>query len=94
MKRKGVLPYDAIDSWETLYNAGTLSKEQFFNKLNGVGISDEDYDFYIHVSEVFGIKTLREYLELYLAIDVLLLADVFEQFRDVSMESFGLDPCN
>lgn len=42
----------------------------------------------------FGLQTFREYHDLYLRLDVLLLADAFERFRHVFMTGFGLDPCH
>ena len=67
-------------------------KEKFFSKLNDCGISDEDYDHVKKVWEEFGIKKMGEYHDLYLKSDVLLLADVFEEFRRNSLENYSLDP--
>ena len=57
------------------------SKEDFFNKLTNSEIAEAKYDHARHVWDMFNIKTLGEYSDLYLKTDVLVLADVFENFR-------------
>ena len=67
-------------------------KEEFYSKLTNSGISDEDY---LHAQKVwnnFGMKTMRDYHNLYLTTDVMLLEDVFENFRTVCKNNYGLDP--
>ncbi len=82
LKRKGVYPYDYMDSPEKLSDKQLPSKEEFCLRLNKV--SDEDYHQHAqNVWDVFNMKTMREYHDLYLKSDVLLLADVFENFRNV-----------
>ena len=90
--RKGVFPYDWFDSFSRLSSTGLPPKEMFYSKLNDSDISDEDYTHAKKVWETFEMKTMREYHDLYLKSDVLLLADVFENFRDVCLENYGLDP--
>ena len=67
-------------------------KEKFFSKLNDCEVSDEDYNHAQRIWKEFRIKNLGEYRDLYLKSDVLLLADVFEEFRNVCLENYSLDP--
>ena len=90
--RKGVYPYEYIDSIDRLSETELPPKSAFYSKLNDSDISDEDYEHAQAVWKEFGFKTLREYHDLYNVSDVLLLADVFENFRDVCMNNYKLDP--
>ena len=67
-------------------------KEAFHSRLNDSDISDEDYDHAERVWSEFEIKNMGDYHDLYLKSDVLLLADVFEEFRNVCLENYDLDP--
>ena len=60
--------------------------------MNDCEVSDEDYEHAQKVWKEFGIKNMGEYHDLYLKSDVLLLADVFEEFRRNSLENYSLDP--
>ena len=93
LKRKGVYPYDFVDSLERLSDKKLPSKEEFCSTLNNTKISDEDYRHAQNVCNEFSMKNMSEYHDLYLKSNVLLLADVFENFRDVCMSNYGLDPC-
>ena len=90
--RKGVYPYDYMDSIERLSETELPPKSAFYSKLNDTDISDEDYAHAQTVWKEFGFKMNREYHDLYNVSDVLLLADVFENFRDVCMHNYKLDP--
>ena len=91
--KKGVYPYDHVNSLEKLKETSLPPKEAFYSKLNEEEILDEDYQHAQNVWTTFEMKTMREYHDLYLKSDVLLLADVFENFRKVSLQNYELDPC-
>ena len=81
-----------MDSWEKFDETSLPDKEAFYNELNLEGISDEDYAYAQKVWEVFEINNRGEYHDLYVQSDTLLLADVFENFRNKCIEIYGLDP--
>ena len=90
--RKGVFPYDWFDNFGKLSSTSLPPKESFHSILNDSGISEEDYIHAQNVWETFKMKTMRDYHDLYLKSDVLLLSDVFENFRDVCLDNYRLDP--
>ena len=92
LTRKGVYPYDYVSSMEKLSETQLPPKEEFYSKLNDEGISDDDYQHAINVWNTFKCKTIRDYHDLYLKSDVLLLADVFENFRKTCLHHYNLDP--
>ena len=94
VKRKGFYPYEYMDSLKRFKENKIPPKEAFYSRLTGEGISDEDYEHVEKVWKVFGMKTLQDYHDLYNVTDVLLLADVFENFRNVCMENYKLDPAH
>ena len=92
LKRKGVNPYDYMDCFERLSETTLPPIESFYSELNKSGISEDNYTHAQNVWETFEMETLQDYHDLYLKTDVLLLADIFENFRDVCQENYGLDP--
>ena len=80
--RKGVYLYEYMDNWERFNEAPLPDKESFYSELNKEGITDDDYVHAQKVWKVFKIKDLGEYYDLYAQTDTLLLADVYEKFRD------------
>ena len=91
LTRKGVYPYDYMDGIEK-FSEQLPPQNDFYSKLNDCGISDEDYEHAQKIWKEFKIKNMGEYHDLYLRTDVLLLADVFEEFRKICMENYSLDP--
>ena len=94
MLRKGVYPYEYMDSWETFNETSLSDKQDFYSELNLEDITDKDYAHAQKVWEVFEIKTLCEYHDFYVQCDTLLLEDVFENFRDKCIKIYELDPAH
>ncbi|CAB4020396.1 Hypothetical predicted protein, partial [Paramuricea clavata] len=81
-----------MDGFDKLGEASLPPKSKFFSKLNNEDISDMDYKRAQNVWNTFNMQTMRDYRDLYLKTDVLLLADMMENFRGVCKANYGLDP--
>ena len=92
IKQKGFYPYEYMDTEEKFSDTKLPPREIFYSKLTGRGISRKNYEHACNVWNTFKMKTFKEYHELYNETDVLLLADVFESFRDLCLKIYKLDP--
>ena len=92
LKQKGFFPYDYLGSIEKLKDTEPPPQKAFYSKLTGKGINNYNYKHVLNVWKTFKMKTFKDFLELYNITDVLLLADVFEKFRDICLKNYGLDP--
>ena len=90
--RKSVYPYDHMNEWERFKEIALPKREKLYNRLNIEDITEVDYVHAKKVYKDFEIKNLGEYRDLYLKSNVLLLADVFENFRKTVLEIYELDP--
>ena len=92
--RKGVFPYEYMDSYHRFSESQLPGIEKFYSKLKHEDISQDDYAHAQAVWVHFNIRDLGEYQALYNRTDVLLLADIFENFRSICLKYYGLDPCH
>ena len=92
--KKGIYPYEYMDSCHRFEETNLPEKEHFYSRLNDEHITDDEYEHAKKIWETFGCKTLGDYHDLYVKTDVTLLADVFENFRNLCMEQYGLDPAH
>ena len=92
LTRKGVFPYDHIDSMKKLDETTLPPIDKFYNKLNDSNITPEEYTHAEKVWNTFHCQNLGEYSDIYLKTDVMLLADVFENFRALAHATYGLCP--
>ena len=92
LTRKGVYPYEYINSWDQFEETQLLPINAFYSNLNMSSISKDDYQCAQKVWEEFGIRNLGDYHDLYLRTDVVLLANVYEAFTDTCLRQYSLDP--
>ena len=92
IKQKGFYPYEYMNTEEKFNDTKLPPREVFYSKLSGKGISEKDYKHACNVWNTFKMKTFKDYHKLYNETDVLLLADVFENFRNLCLKIYGLDP--
>ena len=83
---KGINPYECMNSWKKFDETSLPPKEGFYSELNSERISNEDYAHSQKVWEVFEINNRDEYHDLYVQSDTLLVADVFENFRNMCLD--------
>ena len=92
LKKKGVFPYEFMTDFDKLNVSELPPKKNFYSKLNDSNISNEEYEHAQKVWKEFNCTTMRNYHDLYLKTDVLLLADVMENYRNICIDNYGLDP--
>ena len=93
-KLKGIFPYDYVDSFERYDESKLPDFINFKNKMKNEDISEEEKEQVKRVWNSIPDCTIGAYSDLYLKTDVLILADVFEAFRDLSVKIYSLDPVN
>ena len=92
--RKGVYPYEYMDSWERFNETSLPNKKDFYSNLNMESIDDIDYRHGNNVFKSFKLENLGDYHDLHVKRDTLLLADVFENFRDMCIKVYELEPAH
>lgn len=88
MRKKGVYPYDYMNSFSKYDDNCLPPKNKFYNSLLKQHISDREYIHAKNVWNHFKINDMGEYTDLYLKCDVLLLTDIFENFRTMIMHYY------
>ena len=92
LTQKGIYFYNYASSYKIFAENRIPAKEQFYNQQTQSGITDDDYE---HAQKIFSkmkCRNLGEYMLLYVKTDALLLCDVFENFKELSLNYYELDP--
>ena len=92
--RKGVYPYEYMDGWDKFNEKLIPSKESFYSSLTLENITEVDYIHAKNVFKTFKLNNLGDYHDLYVRSDTLLLADIFENFRNACLSNYELDPAH
>ena len=94
LTRKGIYPYEYMSSWDRFKETQLPPIEAFYSNINMSNVRKGDYQHVQRVWKEFRIRNLGEYHDLYLRTDVILLANVFEAFRDTCLEHYSLNPAH
>ena len=94
IKGKQVMCYDYLNSLERLSETRLPPREEFFNSLHGTELSESEHQHAEKVWKAAGCQNLKDYLLLYVKVDVGLLCDVFLEWRGVLKTQWGLDIAN
>ena len=94
LTRRGIYPYEYMLSWDRFEETQRPPIEAFYSNLNMTNISEDDYQHVQKVWKEFGIRNLGDYHNLYLQTDVILLANMFEAFRNTCLKHYKLDPAH
>ena len=87
VKQEGFYPYGYMSDFEK-FKEKLPSKEKFYDSLTNRKINDKEYEHVLNNWNKFEMKTMKYYHDLYLKCGVLLLADVFEKFRNNSLKNY------
>ena len=94
LTKKGSYPYDYMNSFEHFKETQLPPQAAFYSKLKEQELSDEDYEHAMAIWSSFGLRSMGQYHDLYLKTDVVLLSDVFENFRSTCLSNYELDPAH
>jgi len=92
--KKVVYLYEYVTGSEILTETRLPPRDKFYSELSEEGISEEDYDRALETWQRYDCKTMKDYHDHYLTLDVTLLADVFANFRDMALREYQLDPAH
>jgi len=92
--KRDVYPYEYVTGSEILTETCLSPRDKFYGELNEEGISEEDYNRALDTWQRYDCKTMKDYHDHYLTLDVTLLADVFENFREMALRKYELDPAH
>ena len=84
--------YNLIKSYSSLNNTTIPTREQYRDDMKGEIKLQDEYDHMVKLCDTFNIKWQYEYYELYNVLDVNLMANSFEHFRNITLKAFGVDP--
>ena len=89
--QKGVYPYEYVTGPEILTDTCLRPRDKFYSEQNEEGMSEEDYDRALETWQRYDCKTMKDYHDLYLTLDV---TDVFENFLEMALREYKLDPAH
>ena len=92
LKQKAHFPYEWITE-ENIYNKKLPPIENFYSSLKLQNINKEEYDETLRIYKELKCKNVKDYLEIYMKLDICLQADIFNVFRNIIWNQFKIDCC-
>ena len=92
LTREEYMFFTLFKSYNSLNNTVIPSREQYIDDMKCEMMLQDEYDHMVKLWKTFDIKTWGEYYELYNVLDVTLMTDIFEHFRNTTLKAFGVDP--
>ena len=90
--KKCVYPYEYMDSFDKFDETTLPNIENFYSSLELSNIDVKEYNHAKNVWDIFNIKDIGDYHDLYVQADTAQLSDVFENFRSLCLREYQLDP--
>ena len=90
LNEKTCFPYEFITK-ENIYNKELPPIENFYSSLKLDNISEKDYNKTLEIYKKLNCKNIKEYLDIYLKLDICLQADIFNVFRNTIWNKFEID---
>ena len=90
LKEKTAFPYEWLTK-ENLLDKELPSIDKFYSSLKLDNINKEEYDKTIDIYKKLGCKNVKDYLEIYMKLDITLQADIFNVFRNCIWNKFEID---
>lgn len=84
--------YEYVDSFNKLEQTNCPTISEFYSSLTEETISEDEYLFVKRIWNTFNIRNVREFMELYISVDTLILEDIMEAFRGMCIDYYRLDP--
>jgi len=92
--QEGMYPYEHMTDRDVFNETSLPPKDAFYSKLKMDGITDDEYEHMQQMWNRYGCQTMEDYTALYVKLNTVLLADVFEQFRRLAFQQYRLDPAH
>ena len=92
LKQKTHFPYEWLTE-KNIYNKELPPIEDFYSSLKLQNISKKQYDETLRIYKKLKCETVKDYLEIYMKLDICLQSDIFNVFRDIIWNQFNIDCC-
>ena len=90
LKEKVFFPYEWLTK-NNIYDKQLPSIDKFYSSLKLDNINKEEYDKTIDIYKKLGCKNVKDYLEIYMKLNITLQADIFNVFRNCIWNKFEID---